>query len=127
MNSIACTSCGHENPGTAHFCSRCGVSLPKPNASFSGSGLTPGTRLRDRYIIRHPLGQGGFSRTYLAEDRGRFHELLTVKELTPANQETYALQKAEELFQREAAILHKLSSPQIPRFWEFFRDGQRLF
>jgi serine/threonine-protein kinase len=127
MNLIACTSCEQENPSGARFCSRCGVSLPKLNASPAGSGLTPGTRLRDRYIIQHPLGQGGFSRTYLAEDMGRFNERVTLKELTPANQGTYALQKAEELFQREAAILHKLQHPQIPRFWEFFRDGKRLF
>jgi serine/threonine-protein kinase len=92
-----------------------------------GSGLTPGTWLRDRYIIQHPLGQGGFSRTYLAEDTGRFNEPVTLKELTPASQGTYALQKAEELFQREAQMLHKLQHPQIPRFWEFFRDGKRLF
>jgi serine/threonine-protein kinase len=127
MNLIACTSCGQENPSEAHFCSRCGNSLPKPNANQTESGLTPGTWLRDRYIIQHPLGQGGFSRTYLAEDTGRFNEQVTLKELTPTNQGTYALQKAEELFQREAAMLHKLQHPQIPRFWEFFRDGKRLF
>lgn len=123
---IACSSCGQENPSNARFCSRCGASVPQINANVSGK-LTAGTRLRDRYIIRHPIGQGGFSRTYLAADTGRFQELVTVKELTPANFEAYALQKAEELFQREAAILHKLASPQIPKFWEFFRDGQRLF
>lgn len=127
MNLIACTSCGKENPSGVRFCSRCGVCLAKPNANSMGSGLTPGTGLRDRYIIQHPLGQGGFSRTYLAEDTGRFNESVTLKELTPANQGTYALQKAEELFQREAQMLHKLQHPQIPRFWEFFRDGRRLF
>jgi len=127
MNLITCTSCEQENPGGARFCSRCGVPLPQPNASSTGSSLAAGTCLRDRYIIRYPLGQGGFSCTYLAEDTGRFHQLVTLKELTPTNLETYALQKAEELFQREAEILHQLSSPQIPRFWEFFRDGTRLF
>ena len=126
MNSIACSSCGQENPSKARFCSRCGASLPQIYANVSGN-LTAGTRLRDRYIIRHPIGQGGFSRTYLAEDTGRFQELVTLKELTSANLEAYALQKAEELFQREAAILHQLASPQIPKFWEIFRDGQRLF
>ena len=125
MNLVSCTSCGQENPGGARFCSRCGVSLLTQNANHNG--LTPGTWLRDRYIIRRPLGQGGFSRTYLTEDTGRFNELVTLKELTPTNQGTYALQKAEELFQREAAMLHKLQHPQIPRFWEFFRQEKRLF
>ncbi|HEY9819161.1 MAG TPA: serine/threonine-protein kinase, partial [Candidatus Sericytochromatia bacterium] len=127
MSSLITCSNGHPNPATSRFCYRCGVSLPRPNAEVSASSLAAGTRLRDRYIIRHPLGQGGFSRTYLAEDTGRFNEWVAIKELTPATEETYILQKAEELFQREATILHKLSSPQIPRFWEFFRDGQRLF
>jgi serine/threonine-protein kinase len=59
-------------------------------------------------------------RTYLAEDTGRFNEWVTLKELMPTLQGTKALQKAKELFQREAAILYKLSSPQIPRFGNFF-------
>jgi serine/threonine-protein kinase len=101
--------------------------MAETKTSQEVGGLTPGTRLRDRYIIQQPLGQGGFSRTYLAEDTGRFNERVTLKELTPSDRGTYALQKAEELFEREAAILHKLQHPQIPRFWEFFRDGKRLF
>ena len=127
MNVIACTDCGIDNPSSSRFCSRCGVALPKPNLHPVGSDLTPGNRLRDRYIIVRPLGRGGMGRTYLAEDMGRFNEWVTLKEMTPLIQGSQALQKAEELFQREAAILHKLSSPQIPRFWEFFREGRRLF
>jgi serine/threonine-protein kinase len=127
MNAIACTSCGKDNPATARFCDRCGKPLPKSPTCCADGTLLPGTQLRDRYYIKRLLGRGGFSRTYLAEDRGRFGEPVTLKELMPANQGTYALQKAEELFQREAAMLHKLSSPQIPQFWEFFREGKRLF
>jgi serine/threonine protein kinase len=127
MNAIACTSCGKGNPRSSRFCSGCGVPMPKPKLKSVGSHLTPGTRLRDRYVIVRPLGQGGMGRTYLAEDTGRFNERVTLKELMPFLQGTQALQKAEELFQREAAILYKLSSPQIPRFWEFFREGKRLF
>lgn len=91
------------------------------------TSLPPGTRLRDRYIIQHQLGQGGFGRTYRAEDTGRFNEIIVLKELTPSVQGTYALKKAEELFQREAATLHRLEHPQIPRFWEIFTAQKRLF
>ena len=89
--------------------------------------LPPGTRLRDRYIIERVLGQGGFGITYLAQDIGCFNEPVAIKELTPFAQGTTSLQKAEELFEREAAILYKLNHPQIPRFWEFFREQKRLF
>lgn len=86
-----------------------------------------GSRLRDRYLIGHKLGQGGFGRTYLAEDTGRFNEKIVIKEFCPSFQGTQAMQKAEELFQREALTLHRLRHPQIPQFWETFRDGDRLF
>ncbi|NEO93544.1 MAG: serine/threonine protein kinase, partial [Moorea sp. SIO3G5] len=141
MNSITCMICEQINPSRASFCSRCGASLPPPSSSPLETNLDhtnldhtnldnkleTGSRLRDRYIIQRTLGQGGFGKTYLAKDTGRFNELVTLKELTPRNQGTHTLEKAEELFQREATMLHKLSSPQIPRFWEFFRDGKRLF
>ncbi len=140
MNSITCMICEQINPSRASFCSRCGASLSPSSSSpletnFDNSldhsnldqRLETGSRLRDRYIIQRTLGQGGFGKTYLAKDTGRFNELVTLKELTPRNQGTQPIEKAEELFQREASMLHKLSSPQIPKFWEFFRDGKRLF
>ena len=96
-------------------------------STLEGGVLPPGTRLRDRYIIERVLGQGGFGITYLAQDIGRFNEAVAIKELTPFAQGTTSLQKAEELFEREAAILYKLNHPQIPRFWEFFREDKRLF
>ena len=85
-----------------------------------------GTVLQDRYRITKILGQGGFGRTYLAEDRGRFNELCALKELIPA-QTGYALEKSKELFQREAAILYQIQHPQIPQFRATFEQDQRLF
>ncbi|BDI14667.1 hypothetical protein ANSO36C_04690 [Nostoc cf. commune SO-36] len=70
----------------------------------------------NRYqIIRH-LGQGGFGRTYLAEDRNKAHQTCVLKEFAPQVQEHQDLQKAKELFEREANVLKKLQHPQIPRF-----------
>lgn len=99
----------------------------EPVTQGSNTPLPAETRLRDRYVIKHQLGQGGFGRTYLAEDTGRFNSPIVLKELTPAVQGTYALKKAEELFQREAETLHRLDHPQIPRFWEIFQAHKRLF
>ncbi|OLP17524.1 serine/threonine protein kinase [Leptolyngbya sp. 'hensonii'] len=86
-----------------------------------------GTILQNRYRIVEVLGQGGFGRTYLAEDQGRFRELCALKELIPAQNGDYALEKSRELFQREATTLHQIQHPQIPKFVATFEQDQRLF
>lgn len=108
---------GHDNPADSRFCRHCGEPLltgkPSPN------GLA-GEVLGLRYRLLKELGQGGFGRTYLAEDAHRFQELCVLKEFAPQVQESQALQKAEELFAREAGVLYQLQHPQIPRFRELF-------
>lgn len=125
----------HQVPFGTRFCQQCGERLLVVNLETEGSAptenqleaLPSGTLLRDRYIIQQLLGQGGFGRTYLAIDSCRFHEKIAIKEFLPLGQGTYGLQKAEELFQREAKILYQLHNPQIPKFWETFREGKRIF
>ena len=85
------------------------------------NSINPGVILSARYRIIRELGHGGFGRTYLAEDINRFNEACVLKEFAPQLQGSSALQKAEELFQREAGVLYKLQHPQIPRFREMFR------
>lgn len=109
---------GHDNPNGSRFCLQCGEQLSVP----LNQGIYPGLVLSNRYRIVRQLGQGGFGRTYLAEDVNRFSELCVLKEFAPLfSQNVYALQKAEELFEREAGVLYKLQHPQIPRFRELFR------
>ncbi|MFN6485318.1 MULTISPECIES: serine/threonine-protein kinase [unclassified Nostoc] len=96
----------HTNNGSNRFCTHCGEPLP----------LAVGQVVDNRYqIIRH-LGQGGFGRTYLAEDISKSHQTCVLKEFAPQVQEHQDLQKAKELFEREANVLKKLQHPQIPRF-----------
>jgi serine/threonine-protein kinase len=95
----------------------CGEQLTLPMAN----GIYPGQILGDRYLISRQLAQGGFGRTYLAEDTNRFNELCVLKEFAPQAQSNTILKKAEELFEREAGVLYKLEHPQIPRFRELFR------
>jgi len=85
------------------------------------------TILQNRYRLIKILGQGGFGRTYLAEDIGRFNELCALKELIPAQSEPQSLDKAQQLFQREASILYKIHHPQIPQFRATFEQDRRLF
>ena len=129
MKTLFCSQ-GHNNPEENHFCRLCGEKLlsAMPGAPLVGM---VGQMLGLRYRVLRELGQGGFGRTYLAEDTNRFHERCVLKEFAPQVQGTEALQKAEELFAREAGILYKLQHPQIPRFRELFQaDWQgkgRLF
>ncbi|MGB3200977.1 MAG: serine/threonine-protein kinase, partial [Nodosilinea sp.] len=88
--------------------------------------LIPGTTLQNRYRVLQELGHGGFGRTYLAEDVGRFNERCAVKELEPQQGDQFS-DKALQLFQREAAILYSIEHPQIPKFQAIFEENQRLF
>ena len=85
------------------------------------------TILQNRYRLLSILGQGGFGRTYLAEDQGRFNEPCALKELIPPHDSDYALEKSKELFQREAATLYQIQHPQIPQFRATFEENERLF
>jgi serine/threonine-protein kinase len=89
--------------------------------------IPTGTILQNRYRLISLLGQGGFGRTYLAEDQGRFNERCALKEFIPAQSGAYVLEKSKELFQREAAILYQIQHPQIPQFRATFEQDQRLF
>lgn len=85
------------------------------------------TVLQSRYRILHLLGQGGFGRTYLAEDMGRFNERCAIKEFVPQQGADHFSGKATELFQREATVLYQIQHPQIPQFRATFEQDQRLF
>ena len=91
------------------------------------SPITVGTILQNRYHIIHIIGQGGFGRTYLAEDQRRFNELCVLKELIVPITETSHGQKAQELFERESAILYQIEHLQIPKFREKFAQNGKLF
>ena len=129
MTSVLCSQ-GHTNSSGSRFCHLCGEKLshlpPELAVALSGiegnhANIFAGLILGDRYRIIRELGHGGFGRTYLAEDINRFDEACVLKEFAPQVQGTYALQKSEELFEREAGVLYKLRHPQIPRFRELFR------
>ncbi|MEA5579884.1 serine/threonine-protein kinase [Nodularia harveyana UHCC-0300] len=96
----------HGNDGSNCFCIHCGEPLP----------LAAGQLVNHRYGIIRQLGQGGFGRTYLAEDHQKSHQRCVLKEFAPQVQAPEDLQKARELFDREASVLQSLQHPQIPRF-----------
>jgi serine/threonine protein kinase len=86
-----------------------------------------GTLINNRYQIQDILGQGGFGRTYLASDSERFDEQCVLKEFVPTYTKRYEVNKARELFEREARILYKINHPQIPKFLAWFEESESLF
>lgn len=89
--------------------------------------ISIGTVLQNRYRILQILGQGGFGRTYLAADQGRFNEYCALKEFIPPQSGDYALEKSKELFDREASVLYSIQHPQVPQFRAIFEQDHRLF
>ncbi|MDZ8050906.1 MAG: protein kinase domain-containing protein [Aulosira sp. ZfuVER01] len=85
--------------------------------------------LRGRYrVIKVLSDEGGFGRTYLAEDADKLNEWCVVKQFAPKIQETSALKKAVELFKEEAKQLQKLGEhPQIPTLLAYFEQDNYLF
>ena len=89
-----------------------------------------GKILSGRYEIVKHLGSGGFSDTYLAQDR-----LLppaprcVVKRLKVQSKDPFAVDAARRLFDNEAATLHSLGahSEHIPRLLAHFEDHQEFY
>ncbi|AFY33556.1 serine/threonine-protein kinase [Calothrix sp. PCC 7507] len=104
-----------QNPDDNQYCESC------------NTPLIP--LLRGRYrVIKVLSDEGGFGRTYLAEDVDKLNEWCVVKQFAPKIQETSALKKAIELFKEEAKQLQKLGEhPQIPTLLAYFEQDNYLF
>ena len=103
-----------NNPDVNRYCQACGTELIPI--------------LRGHYRVIKLLGEGGFGRTYLAEDIDRLNEYCVVKQFTANVQGTGALSKATQLFEQEARQLQQLGKhPQIPTLYAYFEEGKQLF
>ncbi len=101
-----------QNPDATKFCLACGAKL----------------LLRERYRALRPIGEGGFGRTFFAVDEDRLNAACVIKQFLPQFQGTTALQKATELFKREAVQLFELGEhPQIPSLYAYFEQDKRLY
>ncbi|RMG06455.1 MAG: serine/threonine protein kinase, partial [Cyanobacteria bacterium J055] len=87
-------------------------------------------KLNNRYQILKELGEGGFGKTFLAEDTqmpsGRY---CVIKQLKPVAENSQIYQLVQERFQREAAILEDLGTghPQIPTLYAYFREADLFY
>ncbi len=101
-----------ENPPNTKFCLNCGSPL----------------LLKERYRAIKLIGAGGFGRTFLGVDEDRLKTPCAIKQFFPQTQNSAALSKATELFNREAVQLLKLGEhPQIPTLYAYFEQDKRLY
>ncbi|MFP5274060.1 protein kinase domain-containing protein [Coleofasciculus sp.] len=106
--------CDHpQNPDGMRFCRRCGSKL----------------LLRERYRSLGLIGQGGFGRTFLAVDEDKPSKpQCVIKQFFPLYQGKSDVQKATELFEREAVRLDELGKhPQIPELLAHFTQDNRQY
>ncbi|MEM6402787.1 MAG: serine/threonine-protein kinase [Cyanobacteria bacterium P01_D01_bin.116] len=97
------------------------------NCSSCGAPLLP--LLRNRFRVIRVLSQeGGFGKTYLAQDSDKLNEPCVIKQLAPRIEGNWALKKAVELFEKEAQLLQELGeNPQIPKLLAYFEQDSCLY
>ncbi len=89
--------------------------------------LKPGTILQNRYRIVQPIGQGGMGAVYRAWDM-RLRIPVALKEMcSQPGIAPEALNELREQFQQEAAILARLSHPNLVRVTDYFEEGGNAY
>ncbi|MFZ9739971.1 MAG: protein kinase domain-containing protein, partial [Prochlorotrichaceae cyanobacterium] len=100
-----------DRPGDGDICQQCNTPLS----------------LQNRYVALSVLGQGGFGKTLVAEDRAKPSKpRCVIKVFAPQGQGDLA--KASELFQQEAARLDELGHhEQIPELLAYAERGNSQY
>jgi formylglycine-generating enzyme required for sulfatase activity len=104
-----------ENQISVNFCVSCGQPIIKA--------------LRQHYRpIKLLSDEGGFGRTYLAEDTDKLNQLCVIKQFAPQVSGSSALKKAQELFEQETQQLQQIGEhPQIPSLLAYFEENNYLY
>ncbi|WP_392533474.1 protein kinase [Nostoc sp. C117] len=88
-----------------------------------------GQTIGGRYRILTQLGQGGFGKTFLAQDMQRpGNPQCVVKHFKPLSTDAYTLGEAKRLFDQEALTLETLGKhDQIPQLLAHFQENQEFY
>jgi len=82
--------------------------------------------IRNRYLIKKIIGQGGMGCIYLAEDTRLSGRLCALKEVEHDRTLDSVLHKeAQDQFKQEATILARLDHPNLPKVSDFFSKDNR--
>jgi formylglycine-generating enzyme required for sulfatase activity/tRNA A-37 threonylcarbamoyl transferase component Bud32 len=105
-------NCLKQNPDDTKFCQYCRTQII----------------LGNRYHPLSVIGNGGFGRTFAAVDKERLDTPCVIKQFFPQGQGTEEIEKAKELFKKEAERLRDLGKhPQIPDLFAFLEQEGRLY
>ncbi|GAB4446258.1 MAG: PQQ-binding-like beta-propeller repeat protein [Chloroflexi bacterium OHK40] len=107
---------------------------PRPDAEAARGPaalqlLATGTVLQGRYQIEEPIGIGGMSVVYRGRDL-RFKDVVrycAVKEMAQSAPDSNTRLLNLKNFEREAGLLATLQHPAIPKVFDFFEEGGRLY
>jgi outer membrane protein assembly factor BamB/tRNA A-37 threonylcarbamoyl transferase component Bud32 len=91
--------------------------------------LATGTVLQGRYIIEDVLGVGGMSVVYHGRDN-RFKDVVrscAIKEMYQRSPDSKTRMLSLKFFEREAGMLATLNHPAIPKVYDFFEEGERVY
>lgn len=88
--------------------------------------LETGEILRERYLVKEIIGQGGMGSIYLAEDNRLPGRMCALKEVEqdPAIPLSMREQSRKQFYQ-EASVLARLDHPNLPKVSDYFSDGTR--
>jgi serine/threonine protein kinase len=89
--------------------------------------LPPQFLLRQRYVIVGQAGKGGMGAVYQAVDTRDTHRRVAIKEMSQGHLSDAELADATAQFQREAALLGRLSHPNLPHIYDAFNERGRSY
>jgi len=99
----------------------------EPESVSSTGHLVHNYLLKQRYRIIGTVGRGGFGAVYKARDSEHANQIIAVKEMSKSGLTPQEILEATDTFQREALMLAQLSHPRLPRFYDYFADGERCY
>jgi eukaryotic-like serine/threonine-protein kinase len=91
--------------------------------------LQAGQTLQSRYQIAEPIGVGGMSVVYRGRDL-RFKDVArycAIKEMAQSAPDSNTRLLNLKNFEREAGLLATLQHPAIPKVYDFFEEGGRVY
>jgi len=89
--------------------------------------LPPQFLLQQRYVIVGQAGKGGMGAVYQAVDTRDTHCRVAIKEMSQGHLSDAGLAEATAQFQREAALLGRLSHPNLPHIYDAFNERGRSY